>query len=99
MLKVDLLIILLSKFWRTLKCEDVYLKNYNTIKEAKDGISEYINDYNSKRLHSSIGYKTPNKVYNSWLKNCNVVKNNEKNKKISSIGLDKGGRFRYPYKD
>ena len=81
--KVDLLIILLSKFWRTLKCEDVYLKNYNTINEAKNGISEYINDYNSKRLHSSIDYKTPDEVYNSWLKNCNIVKNNEKNKKIS----------------
>jgi len=75
--------IVIERFWRTLKCEDVYLKSYNTIKEAKDGINEYINDYNSKRLHSSIGYKTPDEVYNSWLKNCNVVKNNKRNKKNS----------------
>lgn len=57
--------IAIERFFRTLKYEDIYPKSYNTIKEAKDGIAEYINIYNSKRIHSSIGYKTPDEIYNS----------------------------------
>jgi len=34
--------IVIERFWRTLKYEDVYPKSYKTIKEAKNGISEYI---------------------------------------------------------
>jgi len=66
--------IVIERFWRSLKYEDIYPKSYNTIKEARDGIAEYINIYNSKRLHSSIGYKTPDEVYDGWMKSCNVVK-------------------------
>ena len=56
--------IAIERFWRTLKFGDIYLKSYNTIKEARGSINEYINDYNSKRIHPSIGYKTPGEVYN-----------------------------------
>ncbi len=63
-----------ERFFRTLKYEDIYPKSYNTIKEARDGIAEYINIYNSKRLHSSIGYKTPDEIYNSWIESCNITK-------------------------
>jgi len=66
--------IVIERFWRTLKYEDVYPRSYNTIKEARDGIGEYINIYNSKRIHSSIGYKTPDEIYNGWMESCNVVK-------------------------
>jgi len=66
--------IAIERFWRTLKYEDIYPKSYNTIKEARDGINEYINIYNSKRIHSSIGYKTPDEVYNDWIESCNTVK-------------------------
>jgi len=55
--------IAVERFFRSLKYEEVYLKSYKNIKEARDEISKYINTYNSKRLHSSIGYKTPNEVY------------------------------------
>jgi putative transposase len=55
--------IIMERFWRTLKYEDVYPKSYNTIKEAKKGIDEYINIYNSERLHSSLDYQTPDEVY------------------------------------
>ncbi len=43
--------------------EDVYLKSYQTIKEARGGIEEYINIYNKERLHSSINYMTPDEAY------------------------------------
>jgi len=66
--------IAIERFFRTLKYEDVYPKGYNTIKEARDGIAEYINIYNSKRLHSSIGYKTPDEVYNDWIESCIIAK-------------------------
>ena len=55
--------IVIERFWRTLKYEDVYPKSYNTIKEAREGIDEYINIYNSQRLHSSLEYQTPDEVY------------------------------------
>ncbi len=66
--------IAIERFFRTLKYEDIYPKSYNTIKEARDGIAEYINIYNSKRIHSSIGYKTPDEVYNDWIESCNIAK-------------------------
>ncbi len=46
-----------------MKYENVYLKSYNTIKEAREGINQYIEIYNSQRIHSSLGYKTPDMVY------------------------------------
>jgi len=55
--------IVMERFWRTLKYEDVYPKSYNTIKEAREGIGEYIMIYNSERLHSNLGYQTPDEVY------------------------------------
>jgi putative transposase len=55
--------IVMERFFRTLKYEDVYPKSYNTIKEAREGIGEYIMIYNSERLHSSLGYQTPDEAY------------------------------------
>ena len=61
--------IAIERFWRTLKYEDVYPKAYNTIKEAREGIGEYIQIYNKERLHSSLGYKTPDEVYYQSINN------------------------------
>jgi putative transposase len=55
--------IVIERFWRSLKYEDVYPSSYSTIKEAKDGIAKYMNIYNSERLHSSLDYQTPDEVY------------------------------------
>ena len=49
-----------ESFFKTLKCEEVYLKQYQTFQEAEDNIREFIEDvYNTKRLHSSLGYMPP----------------------------------------
>ena len=49
-----------ESFFKTLKREEVYLKQYYTFQEAEDNIRECIEDvYNSKRLHSSLGYLPP----------------------------------------
>jgi len=55
--------IVIERFWRTLKYEDVYPSSYIDIKEARRGIEEYINIYNKERLHSSIDYMTPDEAY------------------------------------
>ena len=68
--------IVIERFWRTLKYKDIYPKSYKTIKEARNGINEYINIYNTKRIHSAINYKTPDEVYNTWIKNYNIETKN-----------------------
>ncbi len=59
--------IVIERFWRTIKYEDIYLNGYETIKEAKKGIGEFITFYNEERLHSSIEYETPDEVYLRYL--------------------------------
>jgi putative transposase len=49
-----------ESFMKTLKYEEVYLNEYETFKDAMDNIERFIEKvYNQKRLHSSIGYKSP----------------------------------------
>ena len=51
--------IFIERFWRSVKYEDIYLKEYRTVPEMKRGISEYFRFYNSERIHQALGYKTP----------------------------------------
>ena len=55
--------IFIERFWRSLKYEDIYLKEYETVKEATKGIAEYINFYNTDRPHQALKYKTPAEIY------------------------------------
>jgi len=49
-----------ESFFRTLKMEEVYLKDYRGFEEAERNIAEFIEEvYNKKRLHSSLGYLPP----------------------------------------
>jgi putative transposase len=49
-----------ESFFRTLKMEEVYLKDYRDFEEAEENIAEFIEEvYNQKRLHSSLGYLPP----------------------------------------
>ena len=49
-----------ESFFKTLKVEEVYLNEYHDINDAWDNIQHFIEDvYNKKRLHSSLGYKSP----------------------------------------
>lgn len=52
-----------ERFWRTLKYEEVYLRDYQTVREANESIGEYMIKYNTRRLHQSLNYKTPAQVY------------------------------------
>jgi len=52
-----------ERFWRTLKYEHVFLHALETVKEARKSIGQFIERYNYKRLHQSLGYQTPAEVY------------------------------------
>lgn len=55
--------IFVERFWRSLKYEEVYLKQYSNSEEAYEGIANYIELYNKQRPHSSLNYRTPSEVY------------------------------------
>jgi len=55
--------IVIERFWRTLKYEDIYIKKYQTIKEVKAGLQAYMVLYNTKRRHETLEYKTPDHVH------------------------------------
>lgn len=57
--------IYVERFWRSLKYEDIYLNDYQSIEELQVAVKEYIEFYNHKRHHQALGYETPVRVYQS----------------------------------
>ena len=55
--------IAIERFWRSAKVERIYLNEYNSIKELKEDIKNYINFYNYRRFHQTLDYKRPMEVY------------------------------------
>jgi putative transposase len=55
--------IFVERLWRTVKYEEVYLKDYESVPAAVAGLSSYFRFYNQERLHQSLGYRTPAAVY------------------------------------
>jgi putative transposase len=60
--------ICIERFWRSAKCEKIYLNEYDTVKKLKDDVAEYIEFYNHRRLHQTLDYKKPMNVYFDSLK-------------------------------
>jgi putative transposase len=52
-----------ERLWRTVKYENVYLREYASFSEAYQGLSEYFPFYNEQRKHQSLEYRTPAQVY------------------------------------
>jgi putative transposase len=55
--------IFVERLWRTVKYEDIYLKNYETPKEVHNGLRDYFAFYNWQRPHQALAYQTPASVY------------------------------------
>jgi putative transposase len=55
--------IIIERFWRTLKHEHVLLHSFEDLRQARRSIGDFINLYNHRRLHQSLGYQTPAEVY------------------------------------
>jgi putative transposase len=55
--------IFIERFWRSVKYEDVYIKEYDTVPSLVGGLGKYFSFYNTERPHQSLGYRTPAEVY------------------------------------
>ena len=55
--------IFVERLWRTVKYEEVYLKAYESVAEARAGIGAYLRFYNSERPHQTLDYRTPAQVF------------------------------------
>ena len=71
--------IFIERFWRTIKYEDIYIKEYRDGKALFEGLLEYMQFYNYDRKHQSLLNLTPNQVFNERL---SVTKNSAIKQKI-----------------
>ena len=55
--------VFVERLWRSVKYEEVYLKDYADVPEAMDNLRTYFRFYNQERPHQSLGYRTPRAVY------------------------------------
>lgn len=55
--------IFVERLWRTVKYEDIYIKEYATVPALAAGLDDYFNLYNYERPHQSLGYLTPADVH------------------------------------
>ena len=55
--------IFVERLWRSVKQEEVYIRDYQTLGDAVSGLDRYFDFYNHRRLHQSLSYQTPAAVY------------------------------------
>jgi len=55
--------IYVERLWRSLKYEEIYLKEYENVAACKNGVRKYFKFYNSERFHQSLKYLTPDEIY------------------------------------
>ena len=56
--------VFVERLWRSVKYEEVYLKAYDSVAEARQLLGEYFDFYNTERRHQSLNRQTPDTVYN-----------------------------------
>jgi len=55
--------VFVERLWRSVKYEEVYLKDYAGVLAAVTGLGAYFDFYNRERLHQALDYQTPQAVY------------------------------------
>jgi len=55
--------IFIERLWRTVKYDNIYVRDYQTVGETRSGLREYFGIYNTERIHQSLGYQTPWEVH------------------------------------
>src|SRR5438309_5594921 len=55
--------IFVERLWRSVKYEEVYIKDYQSVSDAESGLKAYFQFYNQDRLHQALDYQTPIQVY------------------------------------
>jgi putative transposase len=67
-----------ERLWRTVKYEEVYLHDYASPKDARKGLTRYLDFYNYERPHQSLNYRTPAEVYYNHVKVQDTLINSER---------------------
>ena len=65
--------VFVERLWRSVKYEDIYLKAYGSLAEAKHGLAAYFDFYNSRRRHQGLDDRTPDEVYWTTLPQMQVA--------------------------
>ena len=55
--------VFVERLWRTVKYENIYLRDYASVPELETGLHAYFHFYNHERLHQSLGYHTPAEIH------------------------------------
>lgn len=55
--------VFVERLWRSVKYEDIYIKDYEQVPELESGLAAYFRFYDEDRPHQSLGYRTPGEVY------------------------------------
>jgi putative transposase len=55
--------VFVERLWKSVKYEEVYLRAYETVGEARSSIGRYLDFYNARRPHSSLDGRTPDQAY------------------------------------
>lgn len=55
--------VFVERLWRSVKYEEVYLKAYASVAEARGSLGQYLDFYNRRRPHSRLGGRTPDQAY------------------------------------
>jgi putative transposase len=59
--------VFVERLWRSVKYEDIYIKDYERVPELESGLSAYFRFYDEERPHQSLDYRTPGEVYRAGL--------------------------------
>lgn len=80
--------VFIERLWRSVKYEEVYLKDYSTAWEAEDSLASYFQFYCQNRIHQSLDYRTPAEVYQRDRQSLSVVsKKTTRNRAPNGGGL------------
>jgi putative transposase len=55
--------VFVERLWRSVKYEEVYLRDYQSVWDTRQRLARYFGFYNTERLHQALGYRTPAAVY------------------------------------
>lgn len=55
--------VFVERLWRTVKYENVYFKDYESVLECHNGLKDFFHRYNNHREHQSLGYQFPVQMY------------------------------------
>ena len=65
--------VFVERLWRSVKYEDIHLRAYGSIAEARRGLTAYFDFYNKRRRHQGLDYRTPDEVYFTTLPHIQVA--------------------------